>query len=203
MKDEPNSLRFLPKNSTDGEYYVKFTEPSVCCIDVYFETEQPLSEQAISLKNMSVLKPLFEKLYQVWQEKKRGYYSQSLSIFYEIIHRIQMHHQKYFTNQQQEKIMPSYDYMLKHFSEHEFDYKEMCAQSGFSYGYFKELFLAQYGIPPVKYVTMLKIEKAKELIITRRYSISEIAETCGFENVYYFSNVFKKITGVSPKNYHI
>ena len=29
----------------------------------------------------------------------------------------------------------------------------------------------------------------------------EVAELCGFENVYYFSNVFKKYKGVSPKNY--
>ncbi len=54
---------------------------------------------------------------------------------------------------------------------------------------------------PVKYITQLRVEKAKELLITNRYKVSEIAEMCGFENVYYFSNVFKKQVGVSPKTY--
>ena len=56
-------------------------------------------------------------------------------------------------------------------------------------------------MPPVKYVTMLKLDKAKELLITGHYTISEIVEICGFENIYYFSTVFKKHFGVSPKNY--
>ena len=45
------------------------------------------------------------------------------------------------------------------------------------------------------------MEKAKELLITGHYTVSEIAYECGFENVYYFSNVFKKIVGVSPTAY--
>jgi len=54
---------------------------------------------------------------------------------------------------------------------------------------------------PIKYITMLRMEKAKELLITGHYKVSEIAGMCGFENVYYFSNVFKKHEGISPKNY--
>lgn len=56
-------------------------------------------------------------------------------------------------------------------------------------------------MPPVKYLTQLRIEYAKELLITGRYSIGEIAEMCGFENVYYFSTVFKKHTGIPPSKY--
>ncbi|MBQ2704551.1 MAG: helix-turn-helix transcriptional regulator, partial [Clostridia bacterium] len=33
------------------------------------------------------------------------------------------------------------------------------------------------------------------------YSVSEIALKCGFDNVYYFSNMFKKMVGVSPTRY--
>ena len=92
-------------------------------------------------------------------------------------------------------------FLIENFKSRNFDYNALCASSGLSYSYFKELFIAKYGMPPVKYLTYLRLEYAKELLITGRYSVGEIAEKCGFENVYYFSCVFKKSVGVSPKNY--
>ena len=51
------------------------------------------------------------------------------------------------------------------------------------------------------YIAEVKIEHAKELIDSGQYLIYEIANQLGFENAYYFSKVFKKVTGMSPKNY--
>lgn len=51
------------------------------------------------------------------------------------------------------------------------------------------------------YIARVKIEHAKELIDSGQYLIYEIANQLGFENAYYFSKVFKKVTGMSPKNY--
>ena len=45
------------------------------------------------------------------------------------------------------------------------------------------------------------IDYAKELLVTNHQSVAKIAEMCGFSNTYYFSNVFKKQTGVSPSQY--
>lgn len=51
------------------------------------------------------------------------------------------------------------------------------------------------------YIAEIKIGHAKELIDSGQYLIYEIADQLGFENAYYFSKVFKKVTGMSPKNY--
>lgn len=51
------------------------------------------------------------------------------------------------------------------------------------------------------YIAEVKIEHAKELIDSGQYLVYEIANQLGFENAYYFSKVFKKVTGMSPKNY--
>ena len=56
---------------------------------------------------------------------------------------------------------------------------------------------------PVRFVTKMKVDYAKELLVTNRYSIKQIAEMSGFEDASYFSKVFKKRTGFSPKNYPI
>lgn len=46
-----------------------------------------------------------------------------------------------------------------------------------------------------------RMKRARRLLIATNYSISEIAARCGFENVYYFSNAFKKSHGVPPSEY--
>lgn len=51
------------------------------------------------------------------------------------------------------------------------------------------------------YIAEVKIEHARELIDSGRYLIYEIADQLGFENAYYFSKVFKKVTGMAPKSY--
>ena len=197
-----NAVRYLPKGVKEGEYIVTISEPTEC-IDIYFDTEEPMPESALVLKNMTELKPLFVKAYNVWQSKRAGYYAECMSILYDIIKRIRINGEKYNTSDKKARIQPSYDYMLDNYADPRFDYNAMCLCSGLSYSYFKELFINRYGMSPVKYVTNLRIEKAKELLITGYYTVTEVSELCGFDSVYYFSKVFKNIVGISPKQYRV
>ena len=198
--DIPNTIRYLPKGNHGGSYSVTTNEPGKC-IDIYFDTPDPMPNSALSLKNMGEIQQLFLRMYDIWNSKSMSYYSKSMSIFYEIITKIKNHNINYFTAEQFKKILPSYNYMLEHYTDKDFNYKKMCFQSNLSYDYFKELFIKQYGASPVKILTNMRIEKAKELLITGKYTITEIAQMCGFENVYYFSSVFKKLVGVSPSKF--
>jgi AraC-like DNA-binding protein len=47
----------------------------------------------------------------------------------------------------------------------------------------------------------IKIEKAKEMLCSDNYNLAYISKTLGFSNQNYFSTVFKKITGLSPRNF--
>ena len=60
---------------------------------------------------------------------------------------------------------------------------------------------APYGTKTLEQVRALTCEHAKELIDSRQYLIYEIAGQLGFDNAYYFSKVFKKVTGMSPRDY--
>lgn len=198
--DTVDAVRYLPKGINKGAYSLDALKDSTC-IDIYFDTEDAMPDSAFVLKNMSELKSHFTKIYNIWQTKRSGYYAECMSIMYDIVRRIRLHGEKYITSEKSRKIIPSFEYMLSHYFEHDFDYEKMCGESGLSYSYFKEIFIKQYGISPVKYVTNLRIERAKELLITGQYTITEIAEKCGFDSVYYFSKVFKSHTGVCPKDY--
>ncbi|MBQ6895062.1 MAG: helix-turn-helix transcriptional regulator, partial [Clostridia bacterium] len=78
---------------------------------------------------------------------------------------------------------------------------ELSEISGYSLTHFKRLFLEHTKTSPKKYINHLRINKAKNLLKSNLFTISEVAVRCGFENIYYFSNAFKKETGLSPKEY--
>jgi len=198
----PGSIRYMPKGVDASEYQVERTDEGVC-IDIYFDSTDSLPEFAISMENVGELKNSFVKIYNIWSSKKTGYYVECMSVLYEIIRLLKKHNEHYFSTQQKDKLSAVYDYLLENYKNKDFDYKKLCEKSGLSYSYFKKLFISRFGESPVKYITRLRMEYAKELLITKRYSVSEIAEMCGFENTYYFSTVFKKSFGVSPTKYYM
>ncbi|MBC1340717.1 helix-turn-helix transcriptional regulator [Listeria welshimeri] len=63
------------------------------------------------------------------------------------------------------------------------------------------LFKQETGTSIITYFTTMKIRKAKELINDNDKNISEISEMLGFKNLQYFSNVFRKNTGLCPTKY--
>lgn len=120
------------------------------------------------------------------------------SIFYDIISSFQKQQHFYLSVVQKEHMQRGYEYIRENYKTPDFNYKELCRATGLEYAYFSKLFKKTFKMSPVRFVTKMRIDYAKELLITNRRSVSEIAEICGFSNTYYFSNVFKKQTGFSP-----
>lgn len=70
-----------------------------------------------------------------------------------------------------------------------------------SEAYFCTMFKKHYDVTPIQYITMLKIEKAVDLMYSTSMNISEISDYLGFETVHYFSRKFKQLMGISPSKY--
>ncbi|MBS5308143.1 AraC family transcriptional regulator [Clostridium tertium] len=64
-------------------------------------------------------------------------------------------------------------------------------------------FTKHIGVSPINYVINKRIQEAKNLLATTSYSIRDIASIVGFGNSSYFSQMFKKVTGISPKSYRV
>lgn len=79
--------------------------------------------------------------------------------------------------------------------------EDYAKSSGMSVCWFIRSFRAHTGLPPQQFMIQLRIGKAKELLSSSGYNITEIAEICGYENSLYFSRIFKKHIGLSPKEY--
>lgn len=79
--------------------------------------------------------------------------------------------------------------------------EELAKQVDISPSYLSNLFKQSNGFSITEYITEARIEKAKEYLSTTNMMIYEIAEAVGYNNIYYFSKIFKKVTGVSPIKY--
>ncbi len=91
-------------------------------------------------------------------------------------------------------------YIEEHYQE-KISLSQVAAELYVSIGYLSSSFKRQTGKNFSDYVSEIKIEKAKELIETRKYMIYEIADMLGYDTPFYFSRVFKKVVGVSPREY--
>lgn len=57
------------------------------------------------------------------------------------------------------------------------------------------------GVPPLRYLTDIRMERARFLLENTDYNIGEIGDIIGYRNPLYFSRIFKKIHGLSPAQY--
>ena len=67
--------------------------------------------------------------------------------------------------------------------------------------YFSSLFKQSTGSSFKEYLNMVRIEESKRLLSNTDYSVINIAVATGFENQSYYSKVFKKLTGLTPRQY--
>ena len=72
---------------------------------------------------------------------------------------------------------------------------------GLSKYHFMRLFKRFTGYTLSAYINAIRCEYAKELLQANRHKVKEVAQLCGFESEAYFSNVFKKHTGICPSAY--
>jgi YesN/AraC family two-component response regulator len=67
--------------------------------------------------------------------------------------------------------------------------------------YFCKMFKKSTGLNFTDYMSRIRVEKAKNLLLNRNLRISEIAYEVGFQSLTHFNRVFKKILGQSPSDY--
>jgi len=79
--------------------------------------------------------------------------------------------------------------------------QDVASKLNISSGYLSTIFKQYTGVSFIDYVTEVKMEEAKRLLKEGKYKIYEIAQMTGYENAYYFSKVFKKVTGITPREF--
>lgn len=144
---------------------------------------------------------LFGKLYRSWTGKKPGYLLQCRGLLMELLYLLvrQFSQPAILTPQARaiEKLMDD----LQASVNETYSVDELAERVGLSPSYFRTVFKQTAGMTAVDYQNRLKINKAGDLLLGGYCNVSEAAEAVGFKDIYYFSRLFKKITGMAPSSY--
>ncbi len=94
-------------------------------------------------------------------------------------------------------IPRSIEYMNMHYTEN-INVQDVAAYISVHRAYFSKIFAEQIGMTPIQYLQKLRMERALQLLQQTRHSISEIAMTLGYPDLYSFSRAFGKHYAASP-----
>ena len=92
-------------------------------------------------------------------------------------------------------------YIDEHYTEANLSIATIAAEFRMHPYYLSSIFKKNTDCSIVSYIEKRRTEKAAELLLKRKYSVNEIAELVGYSNVSTFRRIFKKIKGVTPKEY--
>ncbi len=156
---------------------------------------------SIQPSNVPNCASLFQELARAWFYKGIAYKLQCKALLTEILFEVirqsvqETMHLNHFS-----KIQAAVSYMEQH-CEREIALEELAELAHLSVSHFRRIFKEIYKVPPVEYLNFVRVNKAKDLIMSHLYPMGEIAGMVGYPNTYYFSRVFKKYTGLSPTAY--
>jgi two-component system response regulator YesN len=97
-------------------------------------------------------------------------------------------------------ILKAMDYIKGNY-KNEIALEDISREVNISPHYFSKLFKEQVGENFIDYITSLRIQKSKELLVENQLSIKEICFDIGYSDPNYFSRIFKRIVGVTPTEY--
>lgn len=148
------------------------------CINQVFSTEMDGYKSIYQKKNVEQIigwiTLLRDRLCEYMQERKKNYTNNTIN------------HVKKFINEHLEEKL---------------SLNEIASIYSISPSYLSALFKKYCNIGFSEYITQMKINRAKELLLKENYKVYEVSDMLGFESAFYFSKVFKKVTGYSPKEY--
>ena len=208
-------MTFLPASSSyvvraESEepfvhYTANFTLDRAHCEDqgatAFSEILSGRLRHSTSPENVSIYLPKFEALLSVWQNKKNGYRVMSKALVYELLY-------LYFTDagrthrnrDEYERLLPAKKLLDAEYMSSQ-STAELAGLCGMSVTSFRRMFTKLFAMPPVEYRMNKRILRAKDLLLSGQYSVSEASREVGFADPNYFTRVFRAREGVSPSEF--
>lgn len=137
---------------------------------------------------------------KIWLERKPGYNLEARAILMLVLHKIALScSSENISEIDNERIGIVKSYVLDNFNK-KIDIDYLANLLSLHPVYFGAYFKKKTATSIKDYINYIRIQKAHNLLSTGGYTVTEVAYHCGYEDVFYFSKVFKKIKGYSPSN---
>ena len=196
----PDSIYFIPIGTSNS---VTVTEPGTV-INILFTLlgsagELPFLPELIHQGSGNRYKKLFLSAFEMWSKKDAASYfrtkAQVAEVFAELL---SDREQQYMQSNKYLLIALALDHIRAHFREPitVTALSEMC---GISDEYLRTLIHRHTGQTPLAYINTLRLEYARDLLMSGYHSVAQAAEASGFESPEYFSRLFKKQYHITPR----
>lgn len=197
----PGDCFFMPKGSVyttrcnDHEPFIHMT------VNFDMTEEEPLFSGPVKQRISAQLRfeQVFSALVHRWSIRHPFYQERCMGLLYELLY-LFLKEAKTGGQPYLSKLRPAQQYLDEHFME-DFSLDLLPELCGLSQTYFRRLFHRVFHETPAQYRRRLRISCSQDLLLTGHYSMSEIAQLCGYPDPAYFSRMFKKTTGLSPSQY--
>jgi len=144
----------------------------------------------------------FRDLIETVQASLPGYPQQIAGITMQIlglVNNVAFHRE--YNNDPVGKLIAKARFIIQESFESTIDMEKLARELPMGYSSFRKAFKQVTGESPNQYHLNLRLNRAKDLLMSTALKINEIADHTGFDSVFYFSKMFKKKNGVSPKFY--
>lgn len=205
-----NDVRIFPPGVVRNAW--SNPEKPWCFISINFELEFPDNSETpaapfpcfmyntIHLVSEQIRKKFLEIDF-TWSRRNTAFYIKCKTLLqYILVDLLTMNRHNNFKNIHYQEIEQAKLYIQEHFTA-PISTKQLADIAKMSESYFRKLFREINGMSATQYMIYLRINKAKDLLASGTTNVTETALICGFSDVFYFSNLFKKNVGITPSEF--
>ncbi|MBR5439477.1 MAG: helix-turn-helix transcriptional regulator [Clostridia bacterium] len=194
------SDKYISYSKTESTHYTvnfnlqeEFLDGEVCK-KIFLDEGNPI------VSDSSFLVDDLENLSNIWKQKDFGYRVQAISLTNKLLLNFIKRSSLFTVSIEYIKIQPALKLIEKNWNK-ELSLETLARECNLSVSHFRHLFVSTLNIAPMEYRDSLRLLYAKDYLMWKSYSIKEVANICGFEDVNYFNRFFKKHIGVTPSKY--
>lgn len=153
------------------------------------------------IDRIELFEEIFRTLEMGYSRENRLYACTVFHHFLGTLHYIQQYRNVKKDDSQKTDIVTAAIHFMKENLEKRLTLDEIAEHIGYSVSYFTTMFNKRTGFAPLTYFNQLKIQQACKLLDFTDMKINQICYKIGIEDTYYFSRLFSKIMGMSPREY--
>ena len=149
-------------------------------------------------ENAKLYYHIFKKAVSEWTSKKSCYEMRAVACLYELFSALfpEILEKEYNTTSHL-RLKPAREYIEQNYNS-AFTLDMLANLTNMSITNFRREWLKMYGLSAFQYRDRIRLSYAKDYLSSGYYTVTEVAEKCGFEDTNYFIRFFKKHTGTTP-----
>jgi AraC-like DNA-binding protein len=153
------------------------------------------------VKNIGIRRELiglFREMTTGWSERQEGYIMKTRALLMLILHRLnELLIFKIDNMTVDYRINKITRFITKHYAD-KLTVKDLAEQVNLNKAYLGRLFKKQTGVTIDQYIIQVRVRNAENMLQSGNYKVHEVAEHCGFSDVFHFYKIFRATRGFSP-----